>query len=141
MVWFGFLQQFLRELQWSNVAQRVMGPYIVALPSPVFDHNSCLGQSPFEATFNMELTNGAAGYIPPSEQHFLDGYTTWPASTAGLELDAEPIIVAALLGMLEELSGLKRKPLTTDFYNDQQRDAIRKARADDNNRAKRGLEY
>jgi hypothetical protein len=46
MVWFGFLQQFLRELQWSNVAQRVMGPYIVVLPSPVFDYNSRLGQSP-----------------------------------------------------------------------------------------------
>jgi hypothetical protein len=46
LVWFGFLQQFLGELQWSNVAQRAMGPYIVVLPSPVFDHNWRLGQSP-----------------------------------------------------------------------------------------------
>ncbi len=46
MVWFGFLQQFLRELQWSDVAQRVMALYIVVLPSLVFDYHSCLGQSP-----------------------------------------------------------------------------------------------
>ena len=96
-------------------------------------------QSPFKTTFNMELANGAAGYIPPPEQHLLGGYTTWPARTAGMETRAEPQIVDTLLEMLEQLSGRKRLPLTTDFYNDQQRDAIQKARADDNNRANRGL--
>ncbi len=98
-------------------------------------------QSPFKTTFNMELANGAAGYIPPPEQHYLGGYTTWPARTAGMEQQAEPQIVDALLGLLEKLSGEKRKPLTTDFYNDQQREAIKKAKADDNNRANRGLEH
>ena len=88
----------------------------------------------------MELANGAAGYIPPPEQHYLGGYTTWPARTAGMEVDAEPQIVDTLLGMLEKLSGEKRKALTTDFYNDKQREAIKKAKADDNNRANRGLE-
>ena len=97
-------------------------------------------QSPFKITFNMELANGAAGYIPPPEQHYLGGYTTWPARTAGMEVDAEPQIVDTLLGMLEKLSGEKRKALTTDFYNDKQREAIKKAKADDNNRANRGLE-
>jgi hypothetical protein len=96
-------------------------------------------QSPFKTTFNMELANGAAGYIPPPEQHYLGGYTTWPARTAGMEVDTEPQLVDALLGMLEKLSGEKRKPLTTDFYNGQQRGAIEKAKADDNNRANRGL--
>ena len=98
-------------------------------------------QSPFPTTFNMELANGAAGYIPPPEQHFLGGYTTWPARTAGMETEAEPQIVDTLLGLLEKLSGENRKALTTDFYNDQQREAIKKAKADDNNRANRGLDH
>ena len=84
------------------------------------------------------LANGAEGYIPPPEQHRLGGYTTWPARTAGLEVQAEPQIVDKLLQLMETLSGEKRKPLTTDFYNDQQRTAIKKARAEDNNRVNRG---
>ena len=116
---------------------------ITAIPDEVYGITGLKlkAQSPFKTTFNMELANGAAGYIPPPGQHFLGGYTTWPARTAGLETQAEPKIVDALLGLLEKLSGEKRKPLTTDFYNDQQREAIRKAKADDNNRANRGLEH
>lgn len=68
-------------------------------------------RSPFQSTFNIELANGAAGYIPPPEQHALGGYTTWPARTAGLEVDAEPKIVEAVLTSLEKLSGKPRKPL------------------------------
>jgi len=58
-----------------------------------------------------------------------------------LEPNAEPVIVDTLLGLLEELSGQKRKALTTDFYNTQQREAINKAKTDKNNRANRGLEH
>lgn len=43
---FGFLRQFLSELQRGNTAQRAMGAYVVVLPSPVFDCHSSLGQSP-----------------------------------------------------------------------------------------------
>jgi hypothetical protein len=75
----------------------------------------------------MELANGAEGYIPPPEQHRLGGYTTWPARTAGLEVEAEPKIVEALLKLLEDVSGKQRRPLTTDFYNEQQRQAIEAA--------------
>jgi hypothetical protein len=75
----------------------------------------------------MELANGAEGYIPPPEQHRLGGYTTWPARTAGLEVEAEPKIVGALLKLLEDVSGKQRRPLTTDFYNEQQRQAIEAA--------------
>ncbi|MBX3745266.1 MAG: c-type cytochrome [Verrucomicrobiae bacterium] len=66
-------------------------------------------RSPLPATFNISLANGAEGYIPPPEQHRLGGYTTWPARTAGLEVEAEPRIVETLLTLLEEVSGRPRR--------------------------------
>ena len=124
-------------------AVRIGDLAITAMPNEVYGITGLKlkSQSPFKTTFNMELANGAAGYIPPPEQHYLGGYTTWPARTAGLEPDAEPVIVDTLLGLLEKLSGQKRKALTSDFYNDQQREAIQKAKAENNNRANRGLEH
>ena len=69
-------------------------------------------QSPLQPTFNYELANGAEGYIPPPEQHFLGGYTTWPARSAGLEVEAEPKIVEAVLSLLEKVAGKpRRKPV------------------------------
>ncbi|MEM7394799.1 MAG: hypothetical protein AAF492_20900, partial [Verrucomicrobiota bacterium] len=67
-------------------------------------------QSPFPVHINVELANGAVGYIPPPEQYDLGGYTTWPARTAGLDIEAEPRIVESLLGALEAVSGQKRRP-------------------------------
>lgn len=95
-------------------------------------------QSPIRPLFNFELANGAEGYIPPAEQHFLGGYTTWPASTAALEVTAEAEIVDALLGLLEGLSGEPRRPLETDFYSPRQRTAIEAAVRAENNRENRG---
>ena len=80
---------------------------VTAIPNEVF----CLtglklkARSPLPLTMNISLANGADGYIPPPEQHALGGYTTWPARTAGLEVDAEPKIIAALVGLLEKVSG------------------------------------
>ncbi len=71
-------------------------------------------QSPCAAHFNIELANGAEGYIPTPEQHVLGGYTTWPARTAGLEVPAEPKIVATLLDALEEATGQKRRAMQDD---------------------------
>jgi len=68
-------------------------------------------QSPLQPTMNLELANGAAGYIPPPEQHVLGGYTTWPARTAGLEVQAEPRIVDTVLALLEEASGKERRKI------------------------------
>jgi hypothetical protein len=68
-------------------------------------------QSPLTHTFNIELANGADGYIPPPEQHKLGGYTTWPARTAGLEPEAESKMVEALLSLLEKVAGKPRRPL------------------------------
>ena len=71
-------------------------------------------RSPSTAHFNIELANGAEGYIPSSEQHFLGGYTTWPARTAGLEVEAETKIVETLVGALEEATGQKRRAMVDE---------------------------
>lgn len=86
---------------------------ITALPNEVYGITGLKlkQQSPLETTFNMELANGAEGYIPPPEQHRLGGYTTWPARTAGLEVEAEPKIVERVLTLLESVSGKERRVL------------------------------
>ncbi|MEE2705523.1 MAG: LamG-like jellyroll fold domain-containing protein [Planctomycetota bacterium] len=66
-------------------------------------------QSPLTRTFVIELANGADGYIPPPEQHLLGGYNTWPARSAGLEVEAEPKITETALALLERVSGTPRR--------------------------------
>ena len=85
---------------------------LTAIPNEVFAITGLKlkAQSPFETTMNIELANGSEGYIPPPEQHVLGGYTTWPARTAGLEVQAEPKIVAALLELLEKVAGKPAAP-------------------------------
>jgi hypothetical protein len=85
---------------------------IAAIPDEVYALTGLKlkARSPLVPTFTIELANGSEGYIPPPEQHALGGYTTWPARTAGLEVAAEPKIVAAVLGLLEQVSG--RRPRT-----------------------------
>jgi hypothetical protein len=87
---------------------------IAAIPNEVFAVTGLKlkAQSPLQPLMNIELANGAEGYIPPPEQHQLGGYTTWPARTAGLETNAEPRIVEALLTLLEDVSGKPRRPVT-----------------------------
>jgi hypothetical protein len=62
-------------------------------------------QSPLPQTMVIELANGGDGYIPPPEQHLLGGYNTWPARSAGLEVQAEPKITATALELLEQVAG------------------------------------
>lgn len=64
--------------------------------------------SPLDQTMVIELANGGDGYIPPPEQHAFGGYNTWPARSAGLEVQAEPKITQAALTMLEAVSGRPR---------------------------------
>lgn len=66
-------------------------------------------QSPLPKTIVIELANGGDGYIPPPEQHLLGGYNTWPARSAGLEVQAEPRIAAAALNLLEQVTHKPRK--------------------------------
>jgi hypothetical protein len=87
---------------------------IATLPNEVYALTGLKikAHSPFRSQFNIELANGAEGYIPPPEQHALGGYTTWPARTAGLEVTAEGEIVETLLNGLEEVAGTERTPAT-----------------------------
>ncbi len=66
-------------------------------------------QSPLPQTMVIELANGGDGYIPPPEQHFLGGYNTWPARSAGLEISAEPKITETALELLEKVAGRSRR--------------------------------
>ena len=105
-------QESQRELKLQ--ALRVGDLGIAALPNEVFALTGLKVKafSPLRPTFTIELANGAEGYIPPPEQHHLGGYTTWPARTAGLEVQAEPKIVEAVLGLLEGVSGKPRRAFT-----------------------------
>ena len=88
---YSFEQLFLheepeRELKLQAIRIGELG--ITAIPDEVFGITGLkLKQaSPLAVTMNIELANGAEGYIPPPEQHVLGGYTTWPARTAALEV-------------------------------------------------------
>jgi hypothetical protein len=100
-----------RELRLQAIRVGALG--ITAIPCEVFGITGLKlkAQSPLQPTMNLELANGAEGYIPPPEQHALGGYTTWPARTAGLEVEAEPKIVETVLQCLEEAAGKRRRPI------------------------------
>lgn len=100
-----------RELKLQAIRIGELG--IAAIPNEVFALTGLKikAQSPFASTFTIELANGGDGYIPPPEQHALGGYTTWPARTAGLEVQAEPKIVTAVLELLEKVAGRPRRAL------------------------------
>ena len=60
-------------------------------------------QSPLSLTFNIQLANGYSGYLPTPEQHALGGYTTWPAISSFLEVQASSKIREHLLTMLRQV--------------------------------------
>ncbi|MFO7974812.1 MAG: LamG-like jellyroll fold domain-containing protein [Candidatus Hydrogenedentota bacterium] len=102
-----------RELRLQ--ALRVRNFAITAIPCEVYAISGLKlkRRSPFALTMNIELANGAEGYIPPPELHPFGGYNTWPARTAGLETTAEPKIVEAVVRLLEGLGDKKQRPLPT----------------------------
>jgi hypothetical protein len=99
----------VRELKLQ--ALRIGDLGIAAMPNEVFAITGLKlkEMSPFAHSFTIELANGAEGYIPPPEQHRLGGYTTWPARTAGLEVEAEPRILEGALQLLEQAAGKPRR--------------------------------
>ena len=100
----------IRELKLQALRIGELG--ITAIPNEVYAITGLKlkAWSPLQPTFNIELANGAEGYIPTPEQHKLGGYTTWPARTAALEETAEPKIVETVLGLLERVAGRHAGP-------------------------------
>ena len=106
----------LHERQKTSVklqAIRIGDLSIATLPNEVYAITGVKlrEMSPLGTHFNIELANGATGYIPPPEQHTLGGYTTWPAKTAGLEVKAEPAMVAILSDSISQIAGKAARPL------------------------------
>ncbi len=99
------------EVELKLQAIRIGELGITAIPDEVYGLTGLKIKlhSPLAPTMNIELANGGEGYIPPPEQFQLGGYTTWPARTAGLEVQAEPKIVESVLGLLEQLSDQPRR--------------------------------
>ena len=86
-------------------AMRIGDLGIGSIPCEVFAETGLgiKGKSPMKSTFTIELANGFYGYLPTPQQHQWGGYETWPARSSCLEVQAEPKIRKAVLGMLEEL--------------------------------------
>ncbi|HLV01888.1 MAG TPA: neutral/alkaline non-lysosomal ceramidase N-terminal domain-containing protein, partial [Acidobacteriota bacterium] len=103
----------LQETEIILQALRIGDLGITAMPNEVYALTGLKlkAWSPFSTTVNIELANGAEGYIPPPEQHLLGGYNTWPARSAGLEVEAEPKIVETVLSLLETVAGKPRRPI------------------------------
>ena len=95
-----------RDAELKMQALRVGDLGIGAIPNEVYAETGLeiKRRSPLKPTFVIELANGASGYIPPPEQHALGGYTTWRARSSCLEIEAEPKIREAMIGLLEEVA-------------------------------------
>ena len=109
-----------RELKLQAIRIGELG--VTAIPCEVYGLSGLKlkAQSPLPATMNITLANGEEGYIPPPEQHALGGYSTWEARTSCLEVEAEPKIVEAVLGLLEEVAGRSRRavrPVESPYAN------------------------
>lgn len=107
-------QLYLHEMQSGQVVVQAIRIGEVAIATTPTETYALTGlkikrQSPVAQTMVIELANGGDGYIPPPEQHVLGGYNTWPARSAGLEVQAEPKITEAALRMLEQVAGQPRQ--------------------------------
>jgi len=107
-------QIFLHERQSCEVVVQALRIGDIAVATTPTETYALTGlklklQSPLSRTMVLDLANGADGYIPPPEQYVLGGYNTWPARSAGLEIQAEPKIVGAALQLLEQVSQKPRR--------------------------------
>lgn len=100
-----FLADYPDAVQVKLQAIRIGQLGIVAIPCEVYNStgHEIRQASPMEQTFVISHANGAFGYIPPEEQFFFGGYTTWRARTSLLEKGAERKIRLLALNMLEHL--------------------------------------
>jgi len=110
-------QLLLHERQRTEIvlqALRVGDIGIAALPTETYAVTGLKlkAASPLKQTVVIELANGGDGYIPPPEQHAWGGYNTWAARSAGLEIMAEPRILATSIHLLEQVAHAPRRAWT-----------------------------
>ncbi len=93
-----------RELKLQ--AYRIGGLGIATLPTETYGITGLTikKESPLKPTLVVSLANGWDGYLPTPEQHPLGGYTTWRCRASCLEVEAEPKIREALMGLLEKVT-------------------------------------
>lgn len=108
-------QIILHEMQRTEVVVQALRIGDIAIATTPCETYAVTGlkikaASPLRNTMVIELANGADGYIPPPEQHAFGGYNTWPARSAGLEVQAEPKIAEAAIHLLETVTGQPRRP-------------------------------
>ena len=108
-------QIFLHEAQRTEIVVQALRLGDIAIATTPTETYAVTGlkikaASPVRQTMVIELANGGDGYIPPPEQHPFGGYNTWAARSAGLEVQAEPKIAEAAIGLLEKVSGRPRRP-------------------------------
>ncbi len=77
---------------------------VAAIPFETFAETGMeiKANSPFKATFVIELANGCYGYLPTAEQHEMGGYETW-LSTNKVEKEASGKIVSAILSQFASM--------------------------------------
>jgi len=107
-------QVLLNEWQRTEVvvqALRIGDMAIASVPTETYAITGLKvkAASPLPKTMVIELANGGDGYIPPPEQHPFGGYNTWPARSAGLEVNAEPKIAESAIALLESVSDRPRR--------------------------------
>lgn len=107
-------QLFLAEKPETEIvvqALRIGGVLIATTPTETYAVTGLKikAASPLLESMVIELANGGDGYIPPPEQHAFGGYNTWPARSAGLEVQAEPKIAEAAISLLESVTGKPRR--------------------------------
>ncbi len=105
-----FLKDYPDVVKIKLQALRIGDLGIGAIPCEVFAETGLAikSGSPTKGTFSIELANGFYGYLPTPEQHGWGGYETWPARSSCLEIQAEPKIRKAVLGMMREMDAATR---------------------------------
>ncbi len=105
-----YAERALSLLNWPDQVDIVVQTFrigdlgVAAIPFETFAETGMeiKANSPFQATFVIELANGCYGYLPTKEQHEMGGYETW-LSTNKVEKEASGKIVSAILSQFASM--------------------------------------
>jgi neutral ceramidase len=106
------LSEYPERVPVTVQALRIGELAIAAIPCEVFVEIGLelKRESPFPATFTIELANGYNGYLPTERHHELGGYETWRARSSYLEVGASSEITRAVLDLFDALHSDSETP-------------------------------